>query len=119
MTFPGSHEGTRNPRRLHSHLRAPSSFPEAEKCPDEDVCFSLLHHTGLDSESQSPQALPSASHLPLDFLRNLLDPQLVVLRQELQLFVNKPQPLLPLLTHFQAVNPERKGAGYKTQVPTD
>lgn len=58
------------------------------------------------------------SHLPFNFLCNLLNSQFVVLRQELQLFVNKSQPLLPLLTHVQAVNPENKHAGYKTQIPT-
>lgn len=55
-----------------------------------------------------PECFLPEPHLPLDLLRDLLNPQLVVLRQELQLLVNKPQPLLPLLPHFQAVNPERE-----------
>lgn len=40
------------------------------------------------------------SHLPFHFLCNLLNPQFIVLSQELQLLVNKSQPVLPLFPHF-------------------
>lgn len=65
----------------------------------------------------SPECFLPAPYLPLDLLRDLLNPKLVVLRQELQLLVNKPQPLLSLFPHFQAVNPERAHAGFKSGSP--
>ena len=83
---------------------------------EKDVCVFTFRVPGLYSEPKSPQCPSSStSHLPLDFLCNLLNSQLVVLRQELQLLVNKPQPLLPLFTRFQAVDPERKSSGYPTK----
>lgn len=94
---------------LHFCIGTTASFWKAQKLLRQGLLFHFART--LDStESESPQKcfFLSVPHLPLDFLRDLLDSQFVILRQELQLLVNKSQPLLPLFTHFQAVNPEEE-----------
>ena len=102
--------GTREPRGGYAPapVRATTSFWKAEKPP---APWTLL------GSPDRPECFLHDPHLPLHLLRDLFNPQLIVLRQELQLLVNKPQPLLPFFPHLQAVDPERKHAGLRSGSP--
>lgn len=104
--------GTGEPRGGYAPapVRATASFWKAEKPP---APWTLLGSPGR------PECFLHDPHLPLHLLRDLFNPQLIVLRQELQLLVNKPQPLLPFFPHLQAVDPERKRAGLRSRSPPD
>ena len=74
--------------------------------------LTLTRSPNLHSELSLP------SHLPFYFLGNLLNSQFIVLSQELQLLVDESQPVLPLFSHLQTVNPESKEHFSETYVPT-
>lgn len=117
---PESHKGPGSPgeavRQLQSGPQLPSGRLRSPQ--DEDVCsFTFPERCTLPGGPDLPKRFLHEPHLPLHLLRDLFNPQLVVLRQELQLLVNKPQPLLPLFPHLQAVDPGRKHAGFRSGSP--
>lgn len=81
-----------------SHISTPSDLSA--------LCIFL---TTLAAVSDNPFSFSAAPpHLPLHFFCDLFDFPLVVLSEELQLFVNKTQTFLSFLSHFQTINSEKK-----------